>query len=166
MKNINKEQIIPADYIPTKELVFCGNIISNYRYLISDNGFYPLLIGEGEIPRIWIFAKMPNNEFLTVVEDTVSNINQIKIDIHNFEKKIEIKDTVSDKVILRLSYLDIPSINYIDLKPIGYQISGDKTALLIGNSTIIGNTISNVQTVIGLETKQSQPQSTGKPKAR
>lgn len=164
--HISKEQVIPKEYIPMKQLVFCGNKVSNYQYLISDNGFYPILIGDGAIPRIWIFAKMPNKEFMTVVEDSVSNINQIKIDIRSSENKIEIKDTVSNIIILKLIYDDIPSIIYMDLKPIGYLIHGDETKLMIGNNTLHGNTISNVQTVIGLETKQSPSQSSGKPMAR
>lgn len=147
---INNTQIIPSDYIPTENIVLCGNKISNYKYLISDNGFYPILIGEGELPRIWIYVREKKDEYITLVEDSVSNVNRIKIDIRNSEKKIEIKETLNNIIILKLDYSGILTVKYLNLEPIGYFIHGDETKLSIGNSTINGNTFTNVPTVIGL----------------
>jgi hypothetical protein len=147
---INKEQVLPEEYRPTGQIIFCSNTISNYKFLINVNGFYPLLIGDGEIPRIWLFSRTPNNDIMTLIDDSVSNVNVIKIDIRNSDRKIEIKETIQNTIILKLSYNNIPTITYLNLNPIGYLITGDETKLTIGTNSISGNRFSGVKTIIGL----------------
>lgn len=150
LKFINKVQVLPKEYVPTEKIDFCGNMISSYKYLISDGGFYPILIGKGEILRVWLFAKNPNNEIITLVDDSVSNINQIKVDIFNTEKRIEIRDIERKKVILKLKYGKVPAIESLDMTPMGYNIQGDKEKLVVGSTNISGNSFTNVQTIIAL----------------
>jgi hypothetical protein len=152
---VNDKQILPKDYIPTDKIVFCGNKIANYKFLISDNGFYPILIGSGVIPRIWLYTKTDKNEYITLIEDSVSNINQIKIDIHNSERKIEIKDTYTRTIILMLKYDDVPNVILLNLNPVGYNIQGDETKIMIGSSSLYGNSFSGVNTIIGFNTNKS-----------
>lgn len=156
IKFINKEQVLPESYIPTEHVVLCGNEISNYRYLISDSGFIPILIGQGEIPRIWLFAKTPKKEIVTLIDDSVSNLDQIKVDIFNTNKRIEIKDIQNGVVILTLDYKVTLIVNELDLRPLGYNIHGDSSKLVVGNSNISGNTFNGVNTIIGFGDKESK----------
>jgi hypothetical protein len=152
---VNNEQFIPKDYTPMDKIVFCGNKIANYKYLISDNGFYPILIGSGVIPRIWLYTKTDKNEYITLIEDSVSNINQIKVDIHNSEKKIEIKDIHTNTIILILKYDGVPAVILLNLNPVGYNIQGDEAKIMIGDSSLYGNTFNNVPIIIGINSNRS-----------
>lgn len=146
----NRIQVLPESYAPTEDIIFCGNNISNYQFLIEDNGFHPILIGRGEIPRIWLFAKSEYDEIIALIDDSVSVVNQIKVDIQNSKKRIEIKDIPSGTMVLKLEYNEVLKINEIDLRTIGYNIFGKESQLMVGDTTIIGNTFNNVKTIIGL----------------
>lgn len=149
-KHISKTQIIPESYIPSETITFCGNNISNYRFLINDKGFYPILIGQGEIPSIWIFSKTKKKGVIALVDDTVSNFDRIKVDIHKREKNITITDIVLKQIILNLNYNNQYILNQLNLNPLGYKIHGNDSGLIVGNTKVSGNTFSGVNSIIGL----------------
>jgi hypothetical protein len=153
---INKKQVLPEGYAPTDQIDLCSNQISNYKFLIDDNGFVPVLIGKGEIPRVWLFAKQANKQIITLVDDSVSNLAQIKVDIFSSDKRIEIEDTQNEVSILKLAYDQKPIITQIDLRTLGYNVFGDASKLMVGNSSLSGNTFDGVSTVIGFSDSQSK----------
>jgi len=146
---INKNQIIPDDYVPNRHITVCSNEISDYSYLISDSGFYPILIGDGEIPRIWMFTKNRNLEVITLIEDNISYFGQIRVEIDSSRKSIEIKDLQSKKHLLKLDYNNVVKVNILNLRPLGYNVYGDEKELNVGNARLSGNKFSNVNTIIG-----------------
>ena len=77
-------------------------------------------------------------------------MDQIKIDIFNSEKKIEIKDVQNGIVLLKLEYQHAPIITHLDLRHIGYNITGDTSKLIVGGTSVSGNTFKGVNTIIGL----------------
>lgn len=153
---IKEKQTIPTEYEPTENINFCSNSIRNYRYLVKDNNFIPILIGKGDIPRIWLYTKFARGSFFELVEDSVSTTNQIKIDILNSQKKIEIKEITSGKIILNLDYgnTEMWKINKLNLEPIGYKIIGTEEKLVLGSTTISGNTFDGVHTIIAFDSEQ------------
>ena len=145
---------IPAEYIPYESINFCSNILMNVRYLINDKDFYPLLIGKGAIPKVWIFAKDQNNRPTELVNKSISKVALISVNIDDDGGKIAIvmNEKANNTVLLEIDYSSKESIviERINLQPIGYDITGDGNSLRVGNSNVARNTLQNVQSFIGL----------------
>lgn len=153
--NINNFKI-PSDYSPINEISFCGNKFVQVKYFLEDNNFYPILIGQGDTPRIWLFAKATKNDFVTVIEDNVSKLKEVKIDIFQKEKRIlitTISNSVSTVIIELYFNNEIPNVTHLDLRPVGYNIYGDETKLMISNSELRGNTMVGTNSIISLNNK-------------
>ena len=50
MKPLN----LPTDYHPFKTIRIGGNYFENAQALVTIGGHAPLLIGRGEVPRVWL----------------------------------------------------------------------------------------------------------------
>lgn len=134
------------EIIPYQDIHFCSNHFRNMKSLIEDNGFYPLLIGKGDFPRVWIFAKNKQNSVIEVIKDSVAILPETKVNIYSEMKKmtISVYSFPDNKVytMLEANYnSDIPNITYIDLQPIGYVVTGNENELTIGNLKISQSTI-------------------------
>lgn len=138
---------IPAEYIPYEKVIFCSNVLINVRYFIDDNGFFPLFIGKGAIPKIWIFAKQQAKEPIVVVNNSISKIAMLSVNIDDDNKKLSIvlNDTLKKILILQIDYSSMNAIDIenINLQPIGYNIRGDKGSLNVGETNVSRNTIKN-----------------------
>lgn len=145
-------QNLPQEYKQYPTINFCGNTFKGLNYLIDDNGFIPFLVGNGVIPRVWIYTKKDNNA-IAVVRDSVAVFPVIKIDIFNRDKKLIINLTrmpnLEDIKIFEIDFSNqIPIVNQIDLRPIGYYVFGDKYELNIGQQKYQGNIFENIQSLV------------------
>lgn len=145
---------IPSDYMPYDKVIFCSNILINVRYIFNDNEFFPLLIGKGSIPKIWMYAKDSNKKSIMLIEKSISFFPTISVNINDDNKKLSV--VINEKInlitILEIDYsskMDI-MVEQVNLQPIGYNIVGNKSSLHVGNNTVSGNTLQNVQSFIGL----------------
>ena len=153
IQNIN--QTLPSEYKQYSSIYFCGNTFNNLKYLIDDNGFIPFLIGVGEIPRLWLYVKKENNS-LVVVRDNIAILPTVKVDVFSKDKKLKVElshiPNVEDMKIFEIDFSgSIPNVNHIDLRPIGYNIFGDKTELTIGVNKFKNRIFSNIHTLIKIE---------------
>ena len=142
-------QPLPQEYKQYQKINFCSNTLINLKFLIEDNGFVPILIGSGDFPRVWIYAKKENNA-ITIVRDSVSVLPIVKVNIFSREKKLSIEITLSPNSgstkIIDIDFSnEVPFVNYIDLKPIGYNIFGDLKELNIGENKLHNNIFEGLQ---------------------
>lgn len=149
MENQTINQPLPQEYKQYQTINFCSNTLINLKYLIVDNGFVPILIGSGDFPRVWVYAKKENNA-IAIVRDSVAALPTVKVNIFSREKKLSIEITLSSNSestkIIEIDFgIEVPSVNYIDLKPIGYNIFGDRTELNIGGNKLQNNTFEGLQ---------------------
>jgi hypothetical protein len=142
---------LPASFIPYKKLTICSNSLLNGGFLLSMGEILPLVIGKGEKPQIWLQALVnpEKKEFISIVEASISkhpavsiieNLGMLTINIQNI-KILSINNYSEDSA----------EIDLIDLRPIGFNIYGDNTKLIIGNSTFSGNTMSGGGVLIGFD---------------
>lgn len=138
---MNKDQNIPNKFKAYPVIKICSNTFKNMLALVDDNGIYPLMVGKDETPRIWIYTKNEKNEKIAIVKDNIAILPTIKVNIYLNEKVIKIFTLRNDKV-LEINYKEeIPIINNLDLRPIGYNIYGNKDELYIGTHQLINNTM-------------------------
>lgn len=130
---------------------FCSNTLIDGGDLFSLGGVIPLEVKKGDKPRIWLKALINSekNEFITIIEDSVSKHKLVKIEEPT---KNSIKIKIQDIKIIEISNYDNNSIEigYLDLRPIGFNIQGTKEQLLIGGNTFSGNTMKGGSTLISL----------------
>jgi len=144
----------PHNYVPYKNIKICSNELIDCGIFIDHNGFYPLLIGKGVIPQIWINNRLSINNptFKPIVEQSVSNDTRIKIDINTTERTLTIRllnyNGIYDDIILNIAYNESSAIvNLLDMRPLGYNIYGNSTGLKVGELNIQNNVFSNVKTM-------------------
>lgn len=154
-------QHIPDSYSHYEKLFFCNNTFINLNQIVNDNGFIPLLIGKGEFPRIWLYAKNVNNP-VALVRDNISFLSQVKVNFYQIEKRmsIEIFNMKNDYIkILEIKSTDnTPNITHLDLRPIGYNIYGDENSLNIGERKFVNNVFQGMHTLIKIEKNNSKKQ--------
>ncbi len=90
MENQIINQPLPQEYKQYQKINFSSNTLINLKYLIVDNGFIPILIGVGDFPRVWLYAKQVNNS-IAIVRDSVAVLPTIKVNIFSRDKKLTIE---------------------------------------------------------------------------
>ncbi len=145
------EFVIPPNFIPYDKLIICDNELIYCKALIKHKDFYPILIGKGIYPKIWIYSKYRKYTIIKnvpIVEQSISRIRELKLDIDSDKHIISIKNIGSENnTILRMSYFeDLVNIDTIDLRPIGYDIYGTtEKGLTAGGNTYKGNKMENLE---------------------
>lgn len=145
-------QILP-DFIPYRCLKIGNNKIG-VKYILNISGFFPILIGSGEVPQIWIFMRI-GNVITPLVEKNISKTPQVKSYISDNKISFSVYDIdrKSWKVLIhvRFEHKDEPYIDLLDLRPIGISLFLDDDKLNIGNIVLNNNTITGSETLVGVD---------------
>ncbi|MFD2565522.1 hypothetical protein [Aquimarina rubra] len=152
---MNIKTKLPKNYIPLTELEVCSNKIIGGGSLIGINDFAPLLIGKGEIPKVWLYTKIDQNNWAPLIINNESQHSKIKIltDITSREITIKTHDTIIIHGIM--SNDNSCSIDQLDLRPIGLMFYGNVEQLTIGDSNLKGNTFNGISFMIGIDDEQA-----------
>lgn len=144
---------IPAKYQPLEDLIFCSNRWTNSGFLIEDNGFYPILIGKGDVPKIWLFAKTIDDKVITLIEENTSKVSKVKIYIDSSNKNLLVVSNTGGvfNPLVEIDYSSsLVSVTTLDLRPLGYNVQGDSNSLKVGATVIEKNTFNGVSTMVSL----------------
>lgn len=149
----------PSQFVPYERLTVCNNELVNCKAILNCKGFYPILIGKGFFPQIWIYSKYRKYtpiKNIPLVERSISRVNNLKVDIDLDKKILAIKyldyNEFSQNVILSMSYTNVnPVVDILDLRPIGYDIHGTSSGLNAGTGLFSGNTMVNMDAMFTIE---------------
>lgn len=135
-----------------EKLTVCSNLLINTVHIFQNqNGWRPLVIRKGEVPRVWLSAQVENdNELPTPIElisDSVSLNDEFFIDKSEYGFQI----TYQNKVIVKAGNHMNSSLEIIDidLRPIGINIYGDNNSLKMGGISMSQNTSKNSTVMFG-----------------
>lgn len=142
---------LPDKYEPYQKIKICSNYLIGGGVLFSIGDQFPLLIGTGELPKIWLSAlENPDSKRLvSIVEESRS--------VHELVKMEQIDSgyvvTVFDKTILKILVRGdgVPEISILDLRYIGFNISGNSSGLQASGMTIKNSTFGGVSVMIGFD---------------
>ena len=73
----NNSQVLPVDYVPYDKINLCGNSLTKVNYLFADGNYYPILIGKGIIPKIWLYNRHNDGAVSLLVDKSNSYFPQI-----------------------------------------------------------------------------------------
>lgn len=141
---------LPVAYQPYGRLTLCSNLLIGGGNLIQIGDILPLLVGKGEIPQIWLQAPtdIAGQTFTQLVIASVAAHPAILL---NFEGGI-LSVSAGGKSILRVRGVgpDEAIVDFLDLRPVGFNIVGDKESLNAGGMKMSRNTISGGGTFLSL----------------
>ena len=147
---MNQRIRLPKEYKPFDHLTLCSNILINVQVPFEVDGHIPLLIGRNELPKIWLNAPSPKPgfEWTPLVRQNRSLHKAVKL----IKSKNEIIIKVNTIKILRVSKIsdNSASVVQMDLRPIGLNIYGDESHLVVGTHQLVSNTFQNVYVMIGI----------------
>ena len=135
---------LPSQYVPFEEIDIGTNHLVNVRVLFTINEHVPLLIGSGDIPRIWLSipADATGENWQPLIRDNRSFHPKVTVQIdHN----IVIVDTPDGEVLkVRKESENRVNVLSINLRPFGIDIHGDERLLTVMNNRLSGNSFVNV----------------------
>jgi hypothetical protein len=122
---------LPANYTPYQNLTICSNSIRS-EFLILVGEIVPLLIGSGEIPKIWLQAPTDQSgrNFIPLVLDSVSAHGAVTVTSDRSTLSIFAGGT--QLVHITQQSRDSAVIDVLDLRPIGFDVFGTASSLRAG----------------------------------
>ncbi|MHC1773788.1 MAG: hypothetical protein AB9834_00105 [Lentimicrobium sp.] len=144
---------IPSEYQSFETLTICSNTLIGVGAIIKIGDVEPLLVGKGlKFPAIWLRARVNKNNWISVVEQSVSLSPQIEVinDIFSNATTIKAKGVIIIKARQRDSSC---SISNLDLRPLGINVVGNEKSLNVGGSELSRNTMQGIGTFIGMNDK-------------
>lgn len=133
---------MPNGYSPYLLLSVCGNKILDGAKIISVGGVFPILIGKGSKPQIWLMAlKSPTEKkFISIVEASISQHSFVHVE--EIGRQVVVK--VQGATVLRVEQTgkDQALISELNMRPLGLNIFGGVSELNAGGVTFSNNTFS------------------------
>lgn len=140
---------LPSSYVPYETLVICSNSMLGGGHIVAVGDVLPIVIGKGEKPQIWLQAisNPDTKEFVSIIEASVSKHPAVEV----LEKDGSIEVTIQDSKVLvvRSEYPNKAIVSQLDLRPIGLNLFGNESSLIVGGSTFSGNSMSGGGVLIG-----------------
>lgn len=145
-----KVESLPSNYSAPDMLLIGSNTLHNVQTLIDFNGFTPILIGDGEVPHIWIYVPMnqQGTEWYPLVKDNFSTNPSVIV----LKRENGVKVTTPDGVVIDCEKNLNGSIivQRLNLKPFGINVSADSNSLNIMNTTFTTSVFNNMRAVAGI----------------
>ncbi|MFA0367840.1 hypothetical protein AB4499_21115 [Vibrio cyclitrophicus] len=141
---------LPRDYKPLKKLVVCSNTLTGGGQLISMGNDFPLLIGSGSTPNVWLkaLANTESNDLVSVVEKNKSKHHVVRVKISN--NKVTILVAGETILSVKATSMDVMIVEKLDFRPLGLNIYGDKDSFSVGGNSFSNNTMNGGGTLIAL----------------
>jgi hypothetical protein len=143
--------VLPTNYIPYEKLVVCNNTLINGKVPITIGPFVPILVGKGDVPKIWLNMLLLRNQkepSKTIVRENLALYDKILIKI--IEKYVKISISGQPIVEVEKKSNNEAVIVFLDLRPIGTNILGDSEKLIIGDQIHSGKIFENVDSMYGI----------------
>lgn len=140
---------LPKSYVPYKSLIVCSNTLSGGGHIASIGETLPLIIGKGDKPQIWLQAltNPETKQFTPIVESSVSKHPAVVVKEISGYVVVSVQGTQILKVKAKGGNA---SVEILDLRPLGLNLSGNSTSMNVGGNTFSNNSMSGGGVLIGL----------------
>jgi hypothetical protein len=132
---------LPPTYQPYQQLTLCSNRLIGGGHLIQTGNSFPLLIGKGPTPQIWLQAPTDpaGKAFAPLVSASVATHPAVSVSTEGGALVVY----AGGQLVLRVRQISDQQaeVDELDLRPIGFNIFGNKTHLNAGGMNMSGNTV-------------------------
>lgn len=141
---------LPAQFKPINTVKLGSNQLENVTAILTVNGHVPLLIGEGEPARVWLYvpANKEGTKWYPLVKDNLASHGDVEI--RKARKHMSIR--VPEGVVLSFTRgaHDALVIHTLDLRPFGLDVHATDKELNVMGNRLANNSFTGVRTVIGI----------------
>ena len=139
---------LPAAYVPFANLRIGDNRVKGAVALATVGGLAPFLIGQGELPHIWLTvpAQLPGAPWRELVVDNVSFQSGLIVEAH--PKAVHVRLAQATLITAVRGAADALSVTVLDLRPVGLEIFLDARGLHVLGSTLTRNAVAGVPVVL------------------
>jgi hypothetical protein len=138
----------PNDAAPYERLIVCSNTLYDGTSIVSINDELPLTICKGKIPRVWIKGLgKSKGALISLVEDSISKHPAIQV--YANDGSINIKIANSNILIANNISNESAEVTFLDLRPIGLNIYGDKNSLNAAGNSLSNNSMRGGRALVG-----------------
>ena len=141
---------LPEEYHPYGRLTLCSNLLIGGGHLIQVGEVLPLLVGNGETPKVWLQvpADPAGKQFIQMVVASVATHPAVLVSViggilcvsAGGKKVLQVRGIGPNEAVVEL----------LDLRPVGFNIFGDTNGLSAGGMQMSGNTVSGGGTFLAL----------------
>lgn len=154
---------LPEAYKPFETLHFVGNVLENVRVPILLKNRPVLLVGTGEeYPRIWLAVPNPRDvsQWTEVVADNqvvtevLPDANLAPIRVVKSEKPVPTVEVwIANFPMLRVRKEDplVGRVDFLELRPLGINVSGSADGLSIGTTILRHNRVKNAEALVSAD---------------
>lgn len=141
---------LPDSYVPYRFLDLCSNKLIDVRVPISVDEYPAFLLGRNSHPLAWLSAPVrpTGHHWIFVVEAGKSRSRAVDVIADEASKSVSVK--VGDADVLHAVQMDEERavVDLIDLRPLGLNVHGTSDRLVVGGTTLAGNTFQNLRTAV------------------
>jgi len=143
---------LPENYKSLNSLTICSNKLIGGGFPFAVGEGLPLIIGSGSDPMVWLQAveNPQSKKLLLLVDGNISTVKELSVTKPE-QGVIEIYFKGITR-ILRVKKMDENSavISFLDLRPIGINVTGNQDGLNIGGNSFSKNTFQGASVFFGL----------------
>lgn len=145
---------LPKNYLELSNLNLCSNKILGGGFPFAFGEGLPLIIGNsnGNVPSIWLQAikNHKNKELIVLIDENISLVKEVSISKPE-SGVIEVFFKQDIKILrIKKNHDESAIISHLDLRPLGFDITGNVFELRIAGSTFSKNTVQGTSVFIGL----------------
>ena len=143
---------LPQNYIALESLIICSNkLLGSLPFSLGEG--LPLIVGNGILPTVWLQGPLypGSKELVSLIDNNISLVEDLSVTANLQNRSIEIVFNKNVKVLeIKIISGKSAEITYINLKPLGFNITGTSNELNIGGSRFSKNTIQGTNVFISL----------------
>jgi len=139
---------LPRGYKTYPRVRVGSNLLENVETLIEVDGIAPLLVGQGTVPLVWLYAYI-DGQWRLIVERSVSKHSRVSVDITE-DSRVHVDIGAHRCLSVEPRSAEEIRLTELDLRPLGLQMVLEEDRLQVASRTLENNTFQNMRTAIGL----------------
>jgi len=139
---------LPTGYQPPERLVFASNNLNNVKAILEINGSLPILIGDGERPRIWLYipANKEGTEWYPLIKDNFST--NPKVLVMGDKNSVTIATPQGNALECQKRTDGVIEVSKLDLRPFGLDFVAAGNSIKFMGNTFTNNSFTNVRAML------------------
>jgi hypothetical protein len=148
---------LPPGYEPYSTLEFCSNVLEHVQVPFERDGQPLLLVGKGQVPVVWLKgpADATASAWEYIVKGNRSANPAVAVLINRVLGEVRVQVDKSTVLVVKRLGPDKAVVSQLDFRPLGLDITGDRTGLRLGGTVISRNTFRTLYTAIATGTAAS-----------
>jgi len=141
---------LPTGYLKPKELKIASNTFINVETILKVNGSIPILIGDGDKPRIWLYipANSEGTEWYPLIKDNFSTNRDVLVTGDG--KSLKIISPQGTIIECKKHKDGVIEVTKLDLRIVGLDFFASGDTITFMGSSFSRSTFNNVGTMFAV----------------